>query len=135
MKTISKEIKSVRRNINEIDELFLKINEDFQLPAEEYDKLMIAVTEVVNNAIIHGNKQDEKKNVEINVEYDDKMMKIKICDEGNGFDYDETPDPRLKENLLKSSGRGMFIVKSLIEDVEYRHTEKGSEIIITIKKK
>ncbi len=135
MKTVVKEITSSRHNIKEVEDVLLVINEDFKLPTEEYNKLMIVVTEVVMNAIVHGNKLDDSKVVKLTVNYNDKEMKIKINDEGNGFDFTNLPDPTTEENLLKNTGRGIFIVKSLIDDVEYKNTGKGSEIIITVRKK
>jgi serine/threonine-protein kinase RsbW len=62
-------------------------------------------------------------------------MKIRIQDEGNGFDFNKKWDPTIEENLFKKSGRGLFIVKSLMENIEYKDTGKGTEIIITINKK
>ena len=135
MKTIVKEITSTRHNIKEVEDILMIVNEEFKLPVEEYNKLMIVVTEVVMNAIVHGNKLDSSKLVKLTVNYNDKEMKIKINDEGNGFDFTNLPDPTTEENLLKNTGRGIFIVKSLIDDVEYKNTGKGSEIIITVKKK
>ena len=134
MVSVYKEIKSSRNNVKEIEELLKGVNIEFQLPKDEFDKLLIAVTEVVINAIVHGNKLDENKMVKIFIDYDDNAMKIKICDEGNGYDFSKTPDPTLDENINKTSGRGMYIVKSLFEDVEYNKTEKGTEIVISVKK-
>lgn len=135
MKTVIKEIKSSRRNIKEIEKLLLTVNEEFKLPEEQLNNVMIAVSELLLNAIVHGNKQDEKKLVKIAVGYDDKTMKISIKDEGNGFDETKMNDPTLEENILKTSGRGMFIVKSLVDDFSYKKTKEGFEIILTVKKK
>jgi serine/threonine-protein kinase RsbW len=130
-----KEIKSSRGNIKEIEKLLLSVNDEFKLPEEQFNNLMIAVTELLLNAIVHGNKLDEKKIVKFAVGYDDKTMKIKIIDEGNGFDFSKISDPTVDENLLKTSGRGMFIVKSLVDDFDYKKTDEGFEINLTIKKK
>lgn len=135
MKVIVSEIASSRHNIAHVEALMMKVNEEFRLPEEEFQKLMIAVTEVVINAIIHGNKEDKNKKVTIEAEYDDKNLYIKICDEGNGFNPNEIVDPTLPENILKESGRGIFIVKSLVDDFSYRHTDKGSEFVLAVRKK
>ena len=135
MKSIVKEIKSAKNNINEVENILSFVNNDFQLPESQYKNLVIAVSEVVMNAIVHGNKLDEKKIVKLSIDFDDKQMKISILDEGNGFDFNKNHDPTLDENIFKSSGRGLYIVKSLIENVEYKNTGKGSEVIITINKK
>ena len=135
MKVIVSEIASIRHNIVHVEAMMLKVNEEFKLPEEEFQKLMIAVTEVVINAIIHGNKENKNKKVSIAAEYDDKNLYVKICDEGNGFNPNEIVDPTLPENILKESGRGIFIVKSLVDDFSYRHTEKGSEFVLAVRKK
>jgi len=135
MKSIVKEISSVKNNINEVEKILTNVNNDFRLPETEFKNLIIAVSEIVMNAIVHGNKLDEKKMVRVSVDFDDKQLKITIKDEGNGFDFDKKQDPTLDENIFKSSGRGLYIVKSLIENVEYINTGKGSKVIITINKK
>ena len=112
-----------------------KVNEEFGLTEEEFQRLMIAVTEIVSNAIVHGNKENKDKKVTVAVEYDDKKMFIKVTDEGNGFDIYNLADPTLTENITKESGRGIFIVKSLVDDFSYRHTDKGSEFTLLVKKK
>ena len=112
-----------------------KANEEFGLREEQFQNLMIAVTEIVSNAIVHGNKENPDKKVSVTVEYDSQKMYVKVTDEGNGFDIYNIPDPTLPENITKASGRGIFIVKSLVDDFSYRHTEKGSEFILLVKKK
>jgi len=135
MKTVTKQIRSSRSNIKEIEKLLLSVNEEFRLPEEQFNNVLIAVSELLLNAIVHGNKQDEKKLVKFAVGFDDKKMIISIVDEGNGFDETKMNDPTLEENILKTSGRGMFIVKSLVDDFSYKKTKEGFEIILTVKKK
>jgi serine/threonine-protein kinase RsbW len=135
MKTLKTEIASERNNFNYIEDMLLKANKDFKMPEEEFRKVLIAVSEVVMNAIVHGNKENKTKKVEVIIEFNSDIMCIKVCDEGNGFNIDNNFDPTLDENILKSSGRGMYIVKSLINDIRYKHTKKGSEIVLTIHRK
>lgn len=135
MKTLKTEIASERNNFNFIEALLQKVNKEFKLPEQELYKVLIAVSEIVMNAIVHGNKENKSKKVEVVVEYNSDKMQVRVFDEGNGFNIDENFDPTLEENILKSSGRGMFIAKSLVEDVSYQQTDKGSEVILTIHKK
>lgn len=135
MKTLKTEIASERNNFNYVEALLQKVNKEFKLPEQDLYKILIAVSEIVMNAIVHGNKENKEKKVKVVVEYNDDQMCVKVCDEGNGFNIDENFDPTLEENILKSSGRGMFIAKSLVEDVSYNHTEEGSEIVLKIHKK
>ncbi len=134
MKTISTEIASVKKNYALIESLLKKANEEFCCTEERFRNLLIAVSELVMNAIVHANKEEPKKSVRVTVEYDANIMKIKILDEGNGFKFDEDCNPRLPEDVLKESGRGLFIVKSLMNDISCKTTDKGTEFVLTVKK-
>lgn len=135
MKTLKTEFSSNRNNFRYAEALLYKANEECKLNDIDFKNLLIAVSEIVINAIVHGNKEDESKKVEVLIEYDETSMNIKICDEGNGFIATDVSDPTLRENILKASGRGIFIIKSLVDDFEYRHSPKGSEFILKVKKK
>jgi serine/threonine-protein kinase RsbW len=100
------------------------------LSEDDIDSLGIAVTEVVSNAIKHGNRGDISKKVHIEFILDDDKVKVVIRDEGKGFDPDDIANPLDPENLYKDSGRGIFIVKELMDDVKYRFHKKGTEIIL-----
>ena len=102
---------------------------------DEKDSLAIAVTEAVNNAIIHGNKKDKSKTVNIKFIFDDNKLTIRIRDQGKGFNPDNVSDPLAPENLLKESGRGIFILSSLMDDVQYEFKGDGTEIILVKEKK
>lgn len=78
----------------------------------------ISVSELVNNAIIHGNKSDIAKQVDIRFSVTDTALKVIIIDEGEGFDADSVENPIDDNNLLKEVGRGIFIVKSFVDDVQ-----------------
>ncbi|MBN2410422.1 ATP-binding protein [candidate division KSB1 bacterium] len=94
------------------------------------DNLGIAVTEVVANAITHGNKKDKTKKVYIKYVFSDKVLKIHIRDEGRGFKPENIANPLEPENIYKESGRGIFIVNTLMDDVKYLFDRNGSEIIL-----
>ncbi|MFQ5628471.1 MAG: ATP-binding protein, partial [bacterium] len=86
------------------------------------------------NAIIHGNKQDQKKKVYLNIFIDNNTLKVVVQDEGKGFNPESLPDPLDPDNLLKESGRGIFILKSLMDDVSFDFSPKGT-ILTLIKHK
>lgn len=135
MKTISTEIASVKKNYALIESLLKKANEEFCCTEERFRNLLIAVSELVMNAIVHANKEQESKNVRVTVEYDNDVMRIKILDEGNGFMFDKDCNPKLPDDMLKESGRGLFIAKSLTDDITCSTTSEGTEFVITIRKK
>ncbi|MDZ7723142.1 MAG: ATP-binding protein [candidate division KSB1 bacterium] len=91
----------------------------------------IAVTEAVNNAIRHGNKQDPSKKVFIQFSISGNNITIRITDQGNGFDPENLDDPLHPNNLLKENGRGIFIVKQLMDDVRFEFNKTGTTIILS----
>jgi anti-sigma regulatory factor (Ser/Thr protein kinase) len=135
MKRFNLEISSSRNKIREVEALMVKANKEFGLSDGDYGKAMIAITEMVMNAIVHGNKEDESKLVKVNVEIDEKQMKIVIEDEGTGFIIADIPDPTEIQNLLESHGRGVYIAKALVDKLEYKHNERGTEFTLIINKK
>jgi serine/threonine-protein kinase RsbW len=89
---------------------------------------MIAVTEAVNNAINHGNKLNPHKKVGFTVKADNENIFVKVTDEGDGFDPDKIADCLEPENLLKSSGRGVFIIRELMDDLKIISNSKGTTL-------
>ncbi len=96
--------------------------------------LAIAVTELVNNAIKHGNKNRVEKKVIVCIVFQNNKVEISITDEGDGFDPETIPDPVAEENLLKEIGRGVFIVNSLMDSVEYSFPSGGGTRVAVTKK-
>jgi serine/threonine-protein kinase RsbW len=93
--------------------------------------IAISVSELVNNAIDHGNKSTGEKTVKVGIGRNGKNISITIADEGEGFNPDEVEDPLAKENLLKEAGRGIFIVRSLMDKVEIDNSSGGTTVKIT----
>jgi len=89
----------------------------------------MAVREIVVNAIRHGNQLDLEKIVRVQFRFDAEKFEVEIHDQGNGFDFDHLPDPCDPENILKSSGRGIFLVRSFMDDftLSYIPTQ-GTEV-------
>jgi serine/threonine-protein kinase RsbW len=130
------EISSERKNIKQVENLMLNANKEFGLSEDEYNKLMIAVTEIAMNAIVHGNKENIFKKVKMYVEHDDSEMKIVVMDEGEGFNIEKLPDPTDMDNILDLHGRGVFIARALVDEFFYQHIdENGSEFVMIIRKK
>ena len=96
---------------------------------ERIRKMKIVLTELLVNAIIHGNNRDASKNVVIGHTIDRKTMVISIMDEGSGFDPSSIPDPTLPENLEKPCGRGLFIVRHYVDSIEFNET--GNRVTIS----
>ena len=128
VKNISIEIPSLAENIRIIESFIDNAKEKYRLDDDIYGNIMIAVTEAVNNAIKHGNKDNSSKNVSISLSLDDGMIKFKIMDEGEGFDFHQLPDPTAPENIAKPGGRGIFLMKHLSDEVDFKENGKVVEL-------
>jgi serine/threonine-protein kinase RsbW len=95
----------------------------------------LAARESVANAVKHGNKLDESKNVEIRLDDRDDDLEITVRDHGEGFSVDDIPDPTNPENLLKTNGRGILFMRSFMDLVEWTNAPDGGLIVKMVKKK
>jgi len=128
MNTISIQIPSIIDNIRMIESFIDNAKERFHLDEDLYGNIMIAVTEAVNNAIKHGNGGNSSKNVLLSLTLNDNLLKFVVKDEGSGFDHNDLPDPTAPENLEKPGGRGIFLMKHLSDEVEFRENGKTVEL-------
>jgi serine/threonine-protein kinase RsbW len=94
----------------------------------------MSVRESVTNAIQHGNKLDQGKRVDIAFEVSSESLGISVRDQGSGFQVDRLPNPLDPENLLKPSGRGIFYIRSFMDEVEFIHHAQGGMEIHMVKK-
>lgn len=120
--------RSDKSSMSEVEPLLGDLKQRVEIPDDRFYNLLIAVTEAFNNAIVHGNKLNPDKIVEVKITTNDKCIRIVIKDEGKGFDPDKVADPREPENLLKENGRGVFLIRSLIDEVHYSTTTQGTTI-------
>tara|TARA_R110002049_G_scaffold107321_1_gene254967 strand:+ start:346 stop:744 length:399 start_codon:yes stop_codon:yes gene_type:complete len=128
MNTIKIEIPSMIENIRIIESFIDNAKERFELNDDIYGNIMIAVTESVSNAIKHGNKSDKGKSVNLSLTLKDDVIKFVIEDEGKGFDYNTLPDPTAPENLEKTGGRGIFLMKNLADEVAFQKDGRVVEL-------
>lgn len=124
-------INSDIKNISEVEKLIDTVCEDLNISEDIYGNILIAVTEAVNNAIIHGNKNNIELNATIEVTQNNNKAEIvfTVSDEGKGFDFTNLPDPTAPENIEKPDGRGIFLMKNLSDNVEFFNN--GSKVSIT----
>ena len=126
------EIESDPNNLITVEEFVNYFCKDIQIPDEKLSDVLLAVTEATTNAIIHANKSDANKKVTIDVEVVDSKMIVKVKDEGEGFEPKEIPDPTEPENLLKDHGRGIYLMRVYMDDLEYKRTPTGMLTILTL---
>ena len=100
---------------------------------EDSGRIMLTLSEAVNNAIIHGNNEDPEKKVIVKsqLNQDNQMLVISVEDEGDGFELDEIPDPLKDENLLNEGGRGVYLIEQYADDLEF--SEGGKKAIVRFK--
>ena len=102
-----------------LEEWINKLCDLYQISVEQYGNVLIAITEAVNNAIIHGNKNMANKKTDIEYNIDNQTITFTVFDEGTGFDFNDLPDPTSPENIEKPQGRGIFLMNHLADEVNF----------------
>lgn len=106
-------------SLTKVEGLVDKICSDLDVNEDYYGNVLIAVTEAVNNAILHGNKENKDLEVALSVSENTNDFCFSVKDQGEGFDFNNLPDPTAPENIEKEDGRGIYLMKSLAEAVEF----------------
>lgn len=121
MKELNKElvIPNSQNHVAEADDFIESNLETLGIDKGQIIDIAISTTELVNNAIIHGNKGDASKKVKIRLQVKNGAVNVDIIDQGKGFNPESIPDPLADENLLKEVGRGIFIARSLVDELEF----------------
>jgi serine/threonine-protein kinase RsbW len=122
------------KEIRTVEEFLIGVNRVAKLDDGAMDRLLIAATEAVNNAILHANKSDLSKLVRLECRITKRALSLSVRDEGNGFDPDRIPDPLKQENLMKESGRGVFLIRSLMDKVKFKSTKRGMTVTMVLKR-
>ena len=104
------------------------------VPEEIVFAVDMAIREAVTNAVLHGNKQDQAKVVRVTARNSADRLEISVDDEGAGFNPADVPDPTAAENILKSSGRGIFFMSNFMDDVEWLIRPEGGTTVRMTKK-
>lgn len=130
--TLELELASNPKEIIKVEKFLERLNETLKLEEGKYNKLLVAVTEAVNNGMIHGNKRDPKKKVLLRCEVRDSDLVVHVHDQGTGVDPDSLPDPLAEENLLRENGRGVFLMRSLMDKVTFEQSDGGCSVTMTL---
>ncbi|MCB0504778.1 MAG: ATP-binding protein [Cyclobacteriaceae bacterium] len=129
MDTVNIQIPSLTENLRIVESFIDNVKERFRLDDDIYGNIMISVTESVNNAIHHGNRQDKDKNVSVTLHLNESEVRFTIQDQGKGFDFHNLPDPTAPDNIEKLGGRGIFLMKNLADEV---HFEDEGRVVILV---
>jgi len=123
------------QSLAKVEHIVHRIAAAMDLSSDEHDNLAISVTEAVGNAIVHGNKKDPAKRVTVDALMESDRVHITVTDQGSGFDPNVLQNPLEPQNLMKESGRGIFILKNLMDAVDFEISEHGTAIRMTLVKK
>ena len=132
--TIEKKFRSRRNAVVKAEKLAERVSKKLDFDENERMDISIAITEAVNNAVEHGNRLIPDKIVTVRIEYSDKILRIVVRDEGDGFAIDDVEDPLAPENLTKPDGRGLLILESLMDTVEVTPSPRGTEVVMVKKR-
>lgn len=132
MKKVLK-IPSKIENLRKVEKIIDEISGEFKIGEDLYGNILIAALEATNNAIIHGNKLDENKEVTIAFDLIDNKLNIVVDDEGAGFDYDNIPDPTAPENIENVNGRGIFLMEKLSDKISFSRNGATVELEFNMK--
>ncbi len=116
---------SNQNEVSKVEQWVEKCAVEQHLSDDLHGTLAIVITELVNNAIVHGNECQPKKMVELNISVEPDQIKVSVEDEGQGFEPKGVPDPLADSNLEKAGGRGIFIVEHMMDETIHRKTNKG----------
>lgn len=125
---VSYTLDSTLESVNKAEETAAQAAATMGFADDERFQIAMAVREAAVNAVLHGNAYDPRKKVRLAYEERGDSLIITISDEGRGIQPDEIPDPLIPENLLKTSGRGIFLIRSFMDEVQIRTLDPGTEI-------
>ncbi len=117
-------------SVNKAEEMADKVASQAGFDEDVRGGISMAVREAMINAVMHGNGYSADKRVKLSFERAGGNLVITIKDEGAGMDPEEVPDPLAPENLMKQSGRGIFLMRAFMDDVKFRRLEPGTEITL-----
>ncbi len=121
-------IASVPANLNRVEEYLKDVLRQYRVDECKYPDILVSITEAVTNAMVHGNKGDESKFVQLKTIRKKSCITFRISDEGAGFNPESVPDPTLPENLEKCGGRGVFLMQKLSDRVIFYDNGRTVEI-------
>jgi serine/threonine-protein kinase RsbW len=118
-------------SVGEVEAAAEKLAAEAGLDEDERFHVTMAVREAAVNAVLHGNEYDPAKQIAVSFENTGKAaLVITIADQGKGLDSEKLPDPLAPENLLRGTGRGIFLIRSFMDEVHFRQLHPGTELTL-----
>jgi serine/threonine-protein kinase RsbW len=117
-------------SVGEVEAAAERLATEAGLDEDQRFHVTMAVREAAVNAVLHGNDYDPSRHIAVGLENTGKDLVFTIADEGRGFIPDSVPDPLAPENLLRGTGRGIFLIRSLMDEVHFRQLNPGTELTL-----
>ena len=127
---VSYSLESTLDSVNRAEEVATEMANKMGFDEETINRISMAVREASVNAVLHGNQYDPKKKLTVAFENTGKDLVITVSDEGKGLNPEAIPDPLAPENLLKQSGRGIFLIRAFMDELRIRNLGPGTEIMM-----
>lgn len=131
--TVERLLESTLDSVDKAEELASGAAQRAGFEEEDLMKIGMAIREAMVNAVVHGNQYNRNKHVRFALSLTAERFRAVISDEGSGFDFAHIPDPLAPENLLRTSGRGIFLMRSFMDAVDLRHLESGGTEVTLVK--
>jgi len=132
-KQISLKLPTCPSSISRLEPFVNELTAQYSVSKELFPNILISLTEAVNNAIEHGNCNDESKSVNIHTHINGKGLSVRVIDQGCGFNHLNIPDPTKPENIETCGGRGVFLIKQLCDEVKFKNNGSTVEMYFNIK--
>ena len=127
---VSYTLESTLASVTKAEQYAAEITAKSGFPPDECARIALAVREATVNAVKHGNRFDPAKSVTIAFETTPNALTVTVRDQGTGLDPSTIPDPLAPENLLKESGRGVFLIRTFMDEIHFRTISPGTEIVM-----
>ena len=131
--TVERLLDSTLESVDHAEEIAMGVAQNAGFDEDDLTRIGMAVRESMVNAVVHGNRYNANKKVRFSIRKNADRLTVKIADEGEGFDYENLPDPLAPENLFRSSGRGIFLIRSFMDEVQIRRLEPGGIEVTLVK--
>ena len=129
--TVEQFLDSTLESVDSAESLVIEVAQKAGFPEEDLHKIGMAVRESMVNAVVHGNRYNKNKQVGVHAERNGDELTLQITDEGEGFEVHAVPDPLETDNLLRHSGRGLFLMGAFMDDMKVRRIEpNGTEVTL-----
>ncbi len=132
---VNQQLESTLDSVDQAETIIMDAATEAGFDEDDLHKIGMAARECMVNAVVHGNRYNANKTVHLRVSAAPDHLRIRIADQGEGFDVSKLPDPLAEENLLRHSGRGIFLIRAFMDEVDVRPASPNGTEVVLVKKK